>query len=92
MWSLKESYAKMIGLGLALDPKSYRLVFRYGAIGVHRDETATFRLYRQFPGYSLAVCSRNSTLPDGTVELTPELFRAGLYGKINRIRVTDGRE
>ena len=64
LWVLKESFLKMRGLGLGVNPASIRLYRRGGAVLVAGEENIFFKLYHDIPGYSIAVCSTQSDWPD----------------------------
>lgn len=52
VWTMKESYVKMLGCGLSKELNSFNVLTGEGM------EEAYFREYYQFPDYALTVCSR----------------------------------
>ena len=60
-WSLKESYMKFTGLGLALRTSVFEIRMADGGISVRQNgyaEPVCFTEYRSVPGYACAVCAR----------------------------------
>ena len=60
-WSLKESYMKFTGLGLALRTSAIEIRMTDGGISVWQNgcaEPVCFTEYRSVPGYACAVCAR----------------------------------
>lgn len=55
IWTLKESYMKMTGLGFSLDPKSFSICSEEGLYFEGRK--VSFSLHSELEGYSIAVCS-----------------------------------
>ena len=56
LWTLKESYLKLRGTGLAEDPASFALALDGQGARLAERPDIGFHLYRQLPGYSLALC------------------------------------
>ncbi|MDR2745559.1 MAG: 4'-phosphopantetheinyl transferase superfamily protein [Desulfovibrio sp.] len=64
LWVLKESYLKMRGLGLGLDPASFCLRGAREAVFPVGGTRLFFKRYRDMPGYSVAICSVQTGWPD----------------------------
>jgi 4'-phosphopantetheinyl transferase len=64
LWVLKESCLKMRGLGLGLDPASFCLSGGGDAAPFFGEKDLFFKVYRDIPGYSIAVCSVQTGWPD----------------------------
>ena len=66
IWTMKESYMKMTGMGFTLAPKSFCIDTGKG----FRTEWGipSIRLYNRLEDYSIALCSSSHRLPD---EITP---------------------
>jgi 4'-phosphopantetheinyl transferase len=68
LWTLKESYAKAVGLGLALDPKSFTVLpdeeNSATVLTAYPDPARFFRTYRLDGGYRAAVCADGDRFPD----------------------------
>jgi len=70
IWTLKESYVKMLGAGLSIDPAGFAVKiegWRYRA-RVESDPRAHLRLY-ELEGYSVALCAMHPNLPDKILEV-----------------------
>lgn len=68
IWSIKESYVKMTGDGLALDFRKIRIDFKNGKIMAEDRNTAYFQEYHQLPGYAMAVCMTENSKMQITVQ------------------------
>jgi 4'-phosphopantetheinyl transferase len=64
LWTLKESYLKMRGLGLGINPASFRLRLNADTAVVLGEENLFLRLFRGIPNHSLAICSARADWPD----------------------------
>jgi 4'-phosphopantetheinyl transferase len=64
LWTLKESYIKMLGRGLAEDMTGFCVSIHKNIAILNRDPSLYLRLYDCFEGYSIALCSSRSTWPD----------------------------
>lgn len=65
IWTMKESFIKLIGTGLSLDPSRFEILDEEPA-RVRQDfdrETYCCRVYEELPGYKLAVCTRGGAFP-----------------------------
>jgi 4'-phosphopantetheinyl transferase len=56
LWTLKESYMKMLGKGLALDPSSFAVKIDGRRASISTDPCAHLRVY-DLEGYSVSLCS-----------------------------------
>lgn len=64
-WALKESYAKLLGLGLKLDLRSFTATIESGKIAVSKDlDKYTFWLFEVAQEYCLALCKRKRQTQD----------------------------
>lgn len=63
-WVLKEAYLKMSGLGLSGDPRSFYTEKMGEKAIIKSDVKAYLQLYKDIPGYSLALCSYSSDIGD----------------------------
>lgn len=64
IWTLKESYLKLRGTGLSVEPSSFALTLERGGARLHGRPEIRFRLYDDLPGHSLAVCLMGGSAPD----------------------------
>jgi 4'-phosphopantetheinyl transferase len=64
IWTLKESYIKMLGKGLAEDMTGFCVSPGGKTAVLNREPSLCFRLYDCFEGYSAALCSSRSAWPD----------------------------
>ena len=75
IWTLKESYAKAIGLGLDLDPKSFTVIpdGERGAtlLASPSHPARFFRIYHLDDRYRVAVCSCSEHFPDQIRRIKP---------------------
>lgn len=67
IWTLKESYLKLKGIGLNEDPASFALKFESGQIYMPERPDVHFRLYHQLPGHSVAICLYRCKPPETIV-------------------------
>lgn len=72
LWTLKESYLKLCGTGLAVEPASFALSLEEGGARLPGRQNIRFRLYDDLPGYSLALCLAGGEAP---AEITPVSFQ-----------------
>jgi 4'-phosphopantetheinyl transferase len=63
IWTLKESYIKMMGAGFSMDTKSFCVEVEGQLARIKSDSRARLRLYG-WKGYSVAVCSTHSDWPE----------------------------
>jgi phosphopantetheinyl transferase len=70
MWTLKESYVKMLGAGLSIEPASFAVKIDGVRASVESDPGAHLRLY-ELEGYSIALCAAHPNLPDKILEVVP---------------------
>jgi len=70
MWTLKESYVKMLGAGLSVEPASFVVKIEdcRERARVESDPGAHLRIYN-IEGYSAALCATHSNLPDKILEV-----------------------
>jgi len=68
IWTLKESYVKMLGAGLSVDPAGFAVKVDGRRARVESDRIAHLRLY-ELEGYSAALCATHSNLPDKILEV-----------------------
>ncbi len=64
IWSIKESYVKMTGDGLALDFRKIFIDFEKGIVSAENYETAYFQEYQGLQGYALSVCRNKPFFED----------------------------
>ncbi|MDR1777354.1 MAG: 4'-phosphopantetheinyl transferase superfamily protein [Desulfovibrio sp.] len=69
LWALKESYLKMTGIGLFLDPASFCLRKQGWTAYMEEYSDLCFRTYDAIPGYSVAVCAETDRLPEKIVQV-----------------------
>lgn len=69
IWTLKESYLKLLGTGLSLEPSSFALTFESGAARLETRPDLSFHLYNDLPGYSLALCLAGDDAPKTIVPI-----------------------
>lgn len=67
IWTLKESYLKLLGAGLSVEPSSFALSLDNGAIHLPGQPDIHFRLYDDLPGHSLALCLKGDDAPDAII-------------------------
>ncbi|MCL2684635.1 MAG: 4'-phosphopantetheinyl transferase superfamily protein [Synergistaceae bacterium] len=70
MWTLKESYVKMLGAGLSAEPTSFAVKTDGVHARIESDPGAHLRLY-ELEGYSAALCAAHPNLPDKILEVIP---------------------
>jgi len=79
LWTLKESYIKAEGRGLAIPLSSFSFSFEEGNIifkALNSNKEYYFKQYDIAPSYKLAVCSRNTNFPEEMTYLSfDELVR-----------------
>ena len=68
LWTLKESYIKMLGTGFSMDPTSFHLTIEGKSAKLvspppDDEKNIFFRLYDDLNGYSVALCARNPEMP-----------------------------
>jgi len=70
MWTLKESYVKMLGAGLSIDPASFAVKIEdcRDCARIESDPTAHLRLF-DLEGYSAALCAMHPNFPDKILEV-----------------------
>lgn len=66
IWSVKESYVKMTGVGLALDFRKIFIDFEKGIVSAKDCETAYFREYHGIAGYVMSICKSKPFTDDIT--------------------------
>ncbi|MDR1917281.1 MAG: 4'-phosphopantetheinyl transferase superfamily protein [Synergistaceae bacterium] len=59
LWTLKESYIKMLGTGLSTDTKSFKVIIEGDAARIDTDPDVRLYLSHILEGYSVSVCLRN---------------------------------
>lgn len=64
IWSIKESYVKMTGDGLALDFRKIYIDYEKGIVSAKDCETGYFREYSGLDGYVLSICKAKSFTED----------------------------
>lgn len=64
IWSIKESYVKMTGEGLALDFRKIFIDFEKGIVSAKNCEKAYFCEYHGLTGYALSICSNKPFFAD----------------------------
>jgi 4'-phosphopantetheinyl transferase len=57
LWTLRESYVKMLGTGLSADTRSFKVVVEGDSARIDADPGVSLYLIRALKGYSIAVCS-----------------------------------
>jgi 4'-phosphopantetheinyl transferase len=75
LWTLKESYVKAKGKGLAVPLDSFTIYFEQGRIGVlsqDEPEEVCFKQYELGPSYKVSVCACNGDFPVGIVRVDLE--------------------
>lgn len=74
LWTLKESYLKMLGRGMSLDPRSFSL--RLAECGCQPGEgvpgNCRFRIYDACEGYSVGLCAMGDAWPDAVRAVHPD--------------------
>ena len=68
MWTLKESYLKMLGTGLSAEPSGFAVKIEGRRARVESDPGAYLRLY-DLEGCSAAICAAHPNLPDKIIEV-----------------------
>ena len=68
IWTLKESYVKMLGTGLSIEPASFAVKIEGRRARVESDPTAYLCLYG-LDGYSIAFCATHPDFPDKILEV-----------------------
>jgi 4'-phosphopantetheinyl transferase len=63
LWTLKESYIKMLGTGLSTDTKSFKVIIEGDAARIDTDPDVRLHLSHILEGYSVAVCIGKSHQP-----------------------------
>ena len=69
IWTLRESYIKMLGIGFSADTSSFHVTIEGRCASIFPNCGAHLRLYDCLDGYSVAVCSTHSRWPE---EITVE--------------------
>jgi 4'-phosphopantetheinyl transferase len=71
IWTLKESYLKMLGTGLMVDPAGFsvRIDVHGRCAGVDSDPRPRLRLY-EVEGYSAALCLLHTAFPESIEEVS----------------------
>lgn len=67
IWTLKESYLKLRGTGLSVEPASFALTPERGGARLQGRPDIRFRLYGDLPGHSLALCLLGGDVPDAVI-------------------------
>ena len=70
LWTLKESYLKMLGTGLSVEPASFAVRMEKISARVESNPGAHMRLY-ELEGYSAAICAAHPNIPDKILEIVP---------------------
>ena len=70
LWVLKESYLKMRGLGMCLNPASFSLRAARDVASSAGREDLFLQQYGDIPGYSVAICSAQTGWPDRITFIT----------------------
>lgn len=74
MWTLKESYVKMLGTGFSVEPSGFAVKIEGRYASVESDPGAYLRLYSPedcgLEGYSIALCATHPRFPDNILKIT----------------------
>ena len=84
IWTLKESYSKMIGAGLSMEMNSFSIELNAAAgsprLFPDNSSPVFFRQYDFVSDYKLSVCSREDSFTAQIIEITEDVLLSTLAG------------